>query len=284
MLLCYSTLVCAVLALVVTLVVLALVPTPGDQVQPDRVYNNWTVELQFSKDILWIHRMSMSVAGFRCVGKVLVIDGTSCSDFSQSHASSRVDNLRYSTKYVYLLRGSAVQFTVSEIASAYVWLFSSFEEAARYTRDPASFNCDDYPSMCFRSELHKGGQYSFGIRHTSYYFLRFSDLIGKGLTWTYNLRYYDYPKLSLEYTPRLTLTSEPKTLNLGTFFHYRTSCILVNMLPGSCFDPYGELMVDGITRRQDILVYPSILLFLVIVTLLTVSVGHCIYKGCQRRQ
>ncbi len=216
--------------------------------------------------------MTMSVSGYASKGKVLVIEGTSCSDFSASHASSKVVNwFSISQDYVYMLKGSSVVFNVSSQAQGDVWLFASLKEANRYDRDKERFDCNNYPSTCFQSDSQRGRQYTMHIETTSYYFIRFSE--GRlGTEWAYHIRYYDYSRLSSEYPPRLTLTSEPRTLVLDRFFHVRTSCILVYLLSG-----YGELHVNHIKRRQDVLVFPSILLLIVLLALVIVTGVHCRY-------
>lgn len=276
---CYVSLVLAVVLLIALIVVLAFVPSPGKLVKPsNQLFTNDTVELEFSRDVLWIHKMTMSVPG-PCEGKVLVIDGTSCVEFRQSHAYTRVDVNSSTVDNIYLLKGSNVVFTTTAGATSEVWIFSNSETANKYSNDHDGFNCDQHPSSCFKSSKYVQGHYPFPVQESSYYYLRFSDNLSAAahIKWTYNISYYDYTTLRRKYTPRLTLTSEPRALHLGPYFHYRTSCILVHMLqPSSRYrSKCGKLKVEGLMRRQDVLVYPASLLLVAIVFLTIVIVIHC---------
>lgn len=270
---CYGAILFSFLVVTAALIVLYEVPAVSNDVQPTYVAAGDTVELRYNLDYVWLEQVTLQIND-ECVGYIYVVKGTPCSKV-QTRKEFGVDP--YSQQPVYLVSGSQILISIpSGLGEGiYVWITRGGYEA---TQDYENYGCNDHPSniRCLDAN-HQSGLHVLNITETSYYIVTFSPHKYFGITWNFTTVKYDYKQL-LQSKVGVLQNDDPATVTLGNQFNfnYQETCMLLHVTDSSCNAPqYGKLTVSNVSRRQDILVLPGLIMGMLLVVLCLIALVHC---------
>ena len=278
---CYMTLSLPLVLSLILLITLSQVPATDDIIHPQIAVRNDTVELQFNFPIWWLSAFTLNIESDEdCTGTLFTTVGTSCSALptvvGYSHAFDYTE--------VYLLPGSAIHFIINRDinSSRPMWIFWDFRLYLHYQDHPDQFDCLNAPpnSFCFETGQHPGAfQYNvtkagyFNIGCGGEYVLCYN--LG-GIRWYFEQRSYSYGEIASRYSPVATLDVGPVTIQVSSPFNFQPLCVLLHIDADSCGQlPYGYLKGSHIRKREDILLFPAISIFIFIIFLTCLSFFHC---------
>ena len=270
---CYGACLISFLLVTAGLIVLYEVPAVSNDVQPIYATAGDTVQLRFNLDYGWLEQVTLQIND-ECAGSLFVEKGTPCSEI-QTLTESGVDP--NSQEPVYLVSGSKILITIpSGLGKGiYVWITRGGYEAIT---DHENYGCYDHPSnmVCFEAD-HNSGSHVYPVTETSYYSVGLYPKDNHGIKWNFTAVKYDYVRLTWN---KILQNDDPATVTLGNHFEYHEMCMLLHVPADSCNAPYfGKLTVNNITRRQDILVIPGLIMGMILVVLCFIAVVHCVCFG-----
>ena len=270
---CYSAILISFLLATAALIVLYEVPGVRNDVQPMYATAGDTVQLRFNLDYAWIEQVSLEIKD-ECDGFIFVGKGSPCSEIQTITESGVSHNIQAP---VYLNSGSKILITIpSGLGKGiYVWITRGGYEAIT---DHENYGCYDHPSnmVCFEAD-HNSGSHVYPVTETSYYSVSLYPSDNNGIEWNFTAVTYDYKRLV--WNQGLN-HDDPATVTLGNQFEYHEMCMLLHVPADSCNAPYyGKLTVTNITRRQDILVIPGLIMGVILVVLCFIAVVHCVCFG-----
>lgn len=279
---CYMTLSLPVVLSLILLITLSQVPATDDIVHPRIAVQNDTVELQFNLPIWWLSAFTLNIESDEdCTGTLFTTVGTSCSALptvvGDSHAF-------YYTE-VYLLPGSAIHFIINtdNNSSQPMWIFWDFNLYLHYQDHPDQFDCLNAPlnSFCFETGQHPGA-FQYYVTKAGYFNIGCGGehvLCYKldGIRWYFEQHSYSYEEIASLYSPAATLDVGPVTIQVNSLFSFQPLCVLLHINADSCgpSPPYGHLKGSRIRKREDILLFPAIIIFIFFVFLICLSFIHC---------
>lgn len=254
------------------LIVLYEVPVVSNDVQPTSVTAGDTVELCYNLDYAWLEQVTLQIND-ECVGYIYVVKGTPCSKVQTLKEFGVNPN---SQQPVYLVSGSQILLDIpSGLGDGiHVWITRGGHEA---TQDYKNYGCNDPPSNMVCLEANRNsGLHVFNITETSYYIVTFTPHQYFGITWNFTTVKYDYMQL---WQSKVVLQNDDAaTVTLGNQFnfHYQEMCMLLHVSDSSCIPPYyGKLTVSNVSRRQDILALPGLIMGMLLVVLCFIALVHC---------
>ena len=268
---CYGAILFPFVVVTAALIVLYKVPAVSNDVQPVYVAAGDTVELRFNLDYAWLEQVTLQIND-ECFGYIYVVKGTPCS---KVQTFKEFDP--YSQQPVYLVSGSQILINIpSGLGEGiYVWITRGGHEA---TQDYKNYRCNDPPSnmICLEANHHSGLNV-FNITETSYYIVTFFPHKPWGIIWNFTTVKYNYKQLWQSQVGVLQ-NDDPATVTLGNQFNfnYQETCMLLHVSDSSCIAPYyGKLTVSNVSRRQDILVLPGLIMGMLLVVLCLIALVHC---------
>ena len=278
-LLCYVSLSFVAILALILLIVLASTPAVSDDVIPSDLLNNDTVEIHFNLDNRWLRQATLSTVR-NCNGPLFIIR-MPCLELVERYTHTIPwDNPE--PDFVYLLPGSSINFVIPASADTDVWVFSDSATANDYSRNPGSYSCNhpppDVDAFCFKTRDHNG-TFQHNIAKAAYYFIRCPVQFSIG--WSFDRVLYNLEDLSRDFKPDINVSSLGRVAQLNKPFQFSKSCVLLHVNLRSCGSPgNGRLQVMEVKRRQDILLFPGLLLAL---SLTAVAIIHCIHCACVYR-
>ena len=270
--------------MVSALSVLSRVPSLAKTVEPHEVASG-TMELHFGLYDTWIKEVTMDLS--HCVAAVLVIPDLSCKKLSSMYTYNHTIETKYEREFFYLLPGSVIHFNISEDADMDVWVFADYDSYSNALYSPELYDCNNPSSnaLCFKTGEHPG-TYEYKVTKASFYFLVPEHF--DGISWHFDVIAYNYTKLTSVYTPQAVLSGSPETIQLVGEGDYTINpvCVIMQLEDYACPSKHGTLTVTDIKRRQDVLLYPGLLLLLATLSAVITVTVHCahIWRQSARRR
>ena len=267
---CYGACLISLLLATAALIVLHEVPAVRNDIQPIDAGAGDTVQLRFNLDYVWLEQVTLEIKD-ECVGYIYVEKGTPCSEIQTLTEFGVYPNHQ---EPVYLVSGSQILFTIpSGLGQGiYVWITRGGYEAST---DYENYGCYDHPSnmVCFEAD-HNSGSHVYPVTETSYYSVGLYPHVNHGIEWNFTAVKYNY----MQFVRNQVLQhDDPVMVTLGNQFEYHEMCMLLQVSDESCNAPYhGKLTVTNITRRQDILLIPGLIMGIILVVLCFTAVVHCV--------
>ena len=278
---CYVTLSLPVVLSLILLITLSQVPATDDIIHPGIAVRNDTIELQFNLPIWWLSAFTLSIKSERdCTGTLFTTVGTSCS------ALPTVVDYSYEFYYteIYLLPGSVIHFIINteNNNSQPMWILWDFDLYLHYQRYPDQFDCLNAPpnSFCFETSQHPGA-FQYNVTEAGYFNIGCGGenvlcYNLDGIQWYFEQRLYSYGKIASLYSPITTFDGAPVTIQVNCPFIFHPLCVLLHIDAESCGrSPYGHLKGSHIRKRQDILLFPCIIILIFSILLTCLSIFHC---------
>ena len=266
--------------------VLNHVPKSTDDVFPPKVQANNTVELYFSLPTSWLHRLTLSINS-DCNGTIYTIPGK-CSDL---YHNARVcyKGLDDKTRLpVYLLAGSSITFKVPPDLSSQVNIWVVWNVDLIHD-DFTDIPCGNPPqhTACLQPKTNQSHEtyLSFNVSQSAYYNIDISE----GYAWMrkmFNICTIDIHKLSNPV--HRSVVSNPVDVNiLYKQFSFGEVCMLFhvwNIHYGCQQNTDGGELTAVVERRQDVLLFPGLIIILAVLLLASVFVSHLIHFVIKRQR
>ena len=274
-LLCYISLSFTAILALVLLIVLATTPTVSDDVIPSDLSINDTVEMHFNLDSGWLSQATLSTAG-GCNGPLFIIRKP-CSDLRERYTYTIAGEIPNNPGMVYLLPGSVINFTVPAGVDTDVWVFTDSERANDYSRNSGSYDCNNPPpdtELCFNTRL-RNGTFQFPVSRAAYYFIRCPSPYQ--IFFSFNRILYNFEDISRDFKPDINVSSLGRVAQLNKPFQFSESCVLLHVNTRLSCGPSGTgfLQPIEVQRREDILLFPGLLLAISLTALAIIVCIHC---------
>ena len=284
---CYSTLGLLLLAAIAGVGTMKNTPKTRNSVSPQSVGANDTVELSFSLSTVWLKTLSLSIdqdcsaAAYTYHGQCRDLYSTARVCYNQSWYTGHRIN--------YLLPGSYFNFTVGADYECKTDIWITWNPELLHKTNYSGYSCENPPpqTKC----LHPPAQRSVTTE-------RVIHITEAGYYATYVSPWPESPcSLELErHICSYNVTRLGEVASAVTQEPIKSDLVSVDLL----YQPYsfsevctilhvgtpcrgGTLSVET-ERRQDVVLFPSLLLFLAVVVLAAVVLSHCIVCVVRRRR
>ena len=252
--------------------------------RPKVIFDNSTVELQFSQMPLLDYLDIQLNSGSTCSPELYVMQGQDCSQLPNI-TTHYVDN---PLNHVYMRPGSTINFTVSPTSKGEVWIFSDQQSTDCFDRVDSAFDCQQQSpgTFCFEAADIQNGSYLHQITQPAYYSIRQRpDSLYCNVTPNQTNFSRSYHRvlfnISSSVANEIQLSPTLTTVRIGKPFVYEKTCVLLYISEWSDCDR-TTLQVFNAKRRQDFLLYPAIGVVFVVVALTIVITVH-VYCCIRRR-
>ena len=285
------------------LVVVAVVAIPSvkfspktkNRVSPRSVRENDTVELSFSLPTSWLETLSLSIDQ-GCTAVAYTHRGQCRELYSTSTVCYHQAEFAEGSKRInYLLPGSYLNFSVGANYQCKTDIWFTWNPELLHERNFSRFSCDDPPPQteCQRPLVERTGPTNlmFNVTEAAYYATWISplpddpcDLSLERYICSYNVTQLEETASAVSQEP---IQSDPVTVDLlYRPYSFDQVCTILHVHNDDyhCtgFDG-GKLSVE-MGRRQDVLLFPCLLVALSVVILLTVAVTHTVCVVRRRRR
>lgn len=246
--------------------------------RPKVIFDNSTVQLQFSQMSLLDGLDLRLSTESTCSPKLYVMQGQDCSQLPNvtTHYVDPCNPL----DHVYMRPGSTINFTVSPNSNGHVWIFSDQQSTDDFDRDASAFDCQQQSpgTFCFEAADIKNGSYLHQITQPAYYSVRqrpetlYCNVTPNQTNFSHSY-YRVLFNISSSVANVIHLSPTLTPIHIGKPFIYEKTCILLYVSEWSDCDR-TRLQFFNATRRQDFLLYPGIAVIFLVVTLIIVITVH----------
>ena len=284
----YLTLGLLVILFLVATISLRYLPKTTNAVLPSSIKANDTAELTFDLPTTWLQTISLSIDN-TCDGTVYTFHGK-CSDL---YSSARVCHQQpQQTSLYYLLPGSNLNFSVPANFSSKVNVWIIWNNPDLISHNFSNVPCDDPlpDTHCLKPQTNQSDttHLLFNVTRSAYYTFVYSPDGPHGISLNLNVCSYDVSKLSERAVVQKSVLSDDLTdidilyksysfNEVCTIFHIRYNLNCHGHSHG------GELTAE-VGRRQDILLFPGVVLGAAMLLLLVVGSTHVTCAVVRRRR
>ena len=293
---CYSTLGLLVVSALVAVATVKNTPKTRNSVSPPSVGANDTVELSFSLSTVWLKTLSLSIDQ-DCTGVAYTYRGK-CSDlypmarvcYKQSQYSEAAHRVNY------LLPGSYFNFTVGAGYDCQTDIWITWNPELLYKTNYSGYSCENPPpqTKCLHPPAERSvtTERVVPITEAGYYSTYVSPPPQSPCSLNYERHICSYNVSRLEEVAS-AVTREPIQSDLVSVdllyrpYSFTQVCTVLHVEKDAthCRSYNGGALSVETERRQDVLLFPGLLLCLAAVVLIAVALSHiilCVVRG--RRQ
>ena len=263
-------------------------PKTGNSISPPSIRANDTAELSFSLPTTWLQSLSLSIES-ACTGAVYTHRGKCSNLYSKAQVCYQQSEFALDAKPInYLLPGSSIKFRVAANFRCEIAVWIIWNPDLLYDDDFSAASCDDPPpqTQCLHPQINQSETtyLLFNVTEPAYYKHWYGTTCN--IVRSYNICSYNVNKLR-ELADVVTqepvqsdlvdidILYKPYTFSeVCTIFHVNNEC--VNEYRG------GQLKAE-LSRRQDILLFPTLLTTVTVLVLL-IAIGIHVLSCVVRRR
>jgi hypothetical protein len=292
---CYSTLGLLVVSALVAVATVKNTPKTRNSVSPPSVGANDTVELSFSLSTVWLKTLSLSIDQ-DCTGVAYTYRGK-CSDlyptarvcYKQSQYSEAAHRVNY------LLPGSYFNFTVGAGYDCQTDIWITWNPELLYKTNYSGYSCENPPpqTKCLHPPAERSvtTERVVPITEAGYYSTYVSPPPQSPCSLNYERHICSYNVTRLEEVAS-AVTREPIQSDLVSVdllyrpYSFTQVCTVLHVEKDGthCRSYNGGALSVETERRQDVLLFPGLLLCLAAVVLIAVALSHVILCVVRRRR
>lgn len=288
----YSLLVIVAVVIIAVLVLLYFIPKEHNT--KVLVYQGDTVFLPMSFSSLWVKTVEFSTNG-PCTGELYQV---ACSNLTRRYNPAYyTTNTPNQVNHIYSLNNSTFVFTLeskSVNSDGRVWLFTDYELEQKVNKDYSKYDCDNPPGdtvcRCLTAKANTTRITTDGPSDEGrYYFVdrKAEDYISFYIErYYYNVSDFDnhtsiISKLNTEHTVKVDFHTQFDPTDFST----SNSCFLydVKRQCSATADTYQYVYMT-VSRREDILLWPGLVVLLVVIAFLIAFLAHAgtyrYYRKC----
>lgn len=261
-------------------------PKASNRVLPPSIKANDTVELSFGLPTTWLHRLSLSIDS-TCSGEVYTFSGKCSNLYSRTRVCYRESQFSPLVDLpIYLLSGSNISFSMPANFSSQFNIWVIWDHNL-FNHNFSSTSCDNPPSQTHC--LHRQPDTThrlFNVTESAYYkYMFFPSTVGWHVRVNYYICSYDVSKLSEIVTPQEPIRSDLVDIDiLYKPFTFDEVCTIFHVNNDiDCKYNRGGQLNSQVSRRQDILLFPGLLVTVAVLALLAVIGTHTVRAIRQRR-
>jgi hypothetical protein len=289
---CYTTLVMLIVVFAAAILSASKFPKTNNSISPPSIRANDTAELSFSLPTTWLEKLSLSIDS-ACTGAVYTHHGKCSSLYSKAQVCYQQSEYAEDAKAInYLLPGSSIYFRVAANFSCDLAVWIIWNPDLLYTTDLSTISCDNPPpqTQCLHPLINQTETtyLHFNVTEPAYYKHSYSTTCD--IRRYYNICSYDVSKLS---ELASAVTQDPVESNLVDIdilyklYKFSEVCMIFHVENQNydCINKYegGQLHAE-MSRRQDILLLPTLLTSVAVFVLLVMSGTHILWCVLRHRQ
>lgn len=263
------------------------IPGTSNSISPSHVQANDTVELSFSLSTSWLHTLSLSI-DTECAGVAYTYHGKCSSLYSTARVCYQT--MERTTPIVnYLLPGSQIKFYIGPNYDCHTNIWVIWNPDFMNDKNFSMIDCDNPPgkTKCFQPLVN---QYQltyiiFNVTEPAYYTHMYSPFppLSCNLTRYYNICTYNVSRLGeiANAVSQHSIQSDLVPVDiLYKPYTFDDVCIIFHVKNENYDCRYsdgGGLLHAQMTRRQDVILFPGLLVGISVVLLLGMIVIHVSY-------
>jgi hypothetical protein len=289
---CYSTLGLLVVSALVAVATVKNTPKTRNSISPPSVGANDTVELSFSLSTVWLKTLSLSIDQ-DCTGVAYTYRGK-CSDlyptarvcYKQSQYSEAAHRVNY------LLPGSYFNFTVGAGYDCQTDIWITWNPELLYKTNYSGYSCENPPpqTKCLHPPAERSERV-VPVTEAGYYSTYVSPPPQSPCFLNYERYICSYNVTRLKEVAS-AVTQEPIRSDLVSVdllyrpYSFTQVCTVLHVEKDGthCRSYNGGALSVETERRQDVLLFPGLLLCLAVVVLVAVALSHITTCVVRRRR
>ena len=270
-------------------------PKTRNNISPPSIRANDTAELSFGLSTTWIQRLSLSIDS-ACTGVVYTHHGKCSNLYSKARVCYQQSEFAEDAKPInYLLPGSSIKFTVAANFSCeiVVWIIWNPDLLYSIESDFSTASCDNPPpqTQCLHPKINQTEttHLFFSVTEPAYYTHLYSTTCD--IVRSYNICSYDISKLG-ELASAVTQPVQSDLVDIDILYKsytFNEVCTIFHVENENenyeCVNKYhGGQLNAKLSRRQDILLLPTLLTSVAVLVLLVVITIHILSCAVRHRR